>query len=61
MVEHGVDISDDTMFLGSFHSSEEFFLGSIFRANTAFLVKLAEVIQIVDVVANTLDTEVYVG
>lgn len=44
------------MLLGSFGQFEEFFLGSILCANAALLIKLAEVIDIVNVIADALQS-----
>ena len=54
MVQDRIHVDDDIVLFGSFGQFEELFLGSILCTNPGFLVKLAEVIDVVNVIADTL-------
>ena len=56
VVQDRIHVNNDIMVLGSFGQFEEFFLGSILRTNPTLLVKLAEVIDVVNVIADTLQS-----
>jgi len=64
VVQDRIHIDDNIMLLGGFGQFEKFFLVSVLRTSATLLVKLAEVIDVVDVIAdtlrssNTLDTRV---
>jgi hypothetical protein len=54
VVQDGVRIGDDTMLMGFIDSGLEFGLGPVLGANTAFLVKLAEIPDVVDIISDAL-------
>jgi len=54
VVQDRIHIDDNVMFLGGFGKFEEFFLSSILCPNPTLLVKLAEVVDVVDVVPDAL-------
>jgi hypothetical protein len=56
VVQDRIHVDDDIVLLGSFGQFEEFFLGSILCTNPGLLVKLAEVIDVVNVIADTLQS-----
>jgi len=54
VVQDRIHIYDNVMFLGGFGEFEEFFLSSVLCPNPALLVKLAEVVDVVDIVPDAL-------
>jgi hypothetical protein len=54
VVQDSIHIDDNVVLPGGFAQFEEFFLGSILCTDPGLLVKLAEVIDVVNVIADTL-------
>ena len=54
VVQDSIHVDDDVVLLGSFGQFEKFFLGSILCTNPGLLVELAEVIEVVNVIADAL-------
>ena len=58
MVQDCIDVDDDVMLLGGFGQFDEFLHGSIFCTSHTPVVKLTEVPDVVNVVSDTLQSNI---
>ena len=55
MVQDSIPIEPDAALLGLFGQRQQLFLGAPFRGCGSFLIKLSQIVQVVDVVAVALE------
>jgi uncharacterized membrane protein YccC len=54
VIEDGIHVGDDAMFVGFIHRGFEFILGTVLGADAALLIKLSKIPDVVDVISDAV-------